>query len=83
MFNKKNNVQEYKVEGMTCDHCVMHVTEALESVEGVKDAKVNLKKNNAVVHFSDADLGLEGEMSNIFARMERAVDEAGYHLVAE
>jgi copper chaperone len=78
MFEKKKN---YKVEGMTCDHCVMHVTEALESVKGVKDVKVSLKKNNAVIRFSDADLGLDEEV-NIFARMERAVDEAGYHLMA-
>ena len=33
-----------KIEGMTCQHCVSHVTEALEGVAGVASAKVNLKK---------------------------------------
>jgi copper chaperone len=38
-----------KIEGMTCQHCVSHVTEALEGVAGVASAKVNLKKGEAVV----------------------------------
>ena len=37
-----------KIEGMTCQHCVSHVTEALEGVAGVASAKVNLKKGEAV-----------------------------------
>ncbi|GBG97378.1 heavy-metal-associated domain-containing protein [Lactococcus termiticola] len=79
MFGKKMN---YKVEGMTCEHCVKKVGAAIESVEGVKSCKVALKKQTAVVRFTDADLGLEAE-HNIFEQMERVVDEAGYHLVAE
>lgn len=38
-----------KIEGMTCDHCVRAVTKALKSVPGVKDAKVSLELNEAVV----------------------------------
>ena len=38
-----------KIEGMTCDHCVRAVTRALKSVPGVKDAKVNLQRGEAVV----------------------------------
>ena len=41
-----------KIEGMTCDHCVMHVTNALEAIDGVEKAKVSLKKNEALVKFS-------------------------------
>ena len=37
------------VGGMTCDDCVLHVTEALESVPGVEDAKVDLASRSAVV----------------------------------
>lgn len=33
-----------KIEGMMCNHCVMHVTKALEGVSGVAKADVNLKK---------------------------------------
>ncbi len=37
------------VGGMTCDDCVVHVTEALESVPGVEAATVDLAKRSAVV----------------------------------
>jgi copper chaperone len=36
-----------KVKGMSCDHCVMAVTKALEGIDGVKNVKVNLKKGEA------------------------------------
>lgn len=37
------------VGGMTCDDCVAHVTESLESVPGVKDAQVDLASRSALV----------------------------------
>jgi len=37
------------VGGMTCDDCVVHVTEALESVPGVEAASVDLTTRSAVV----------------------------------
>jgi copper chaperone CopZ len=37
------------VGGMTCDDCVVHVTEALESVPGVETATVSLATRSAVV----------------------------------
>jgi copper chaperone len=36
-----------KVEGMSCNHCVMAVTRALEGIDGIKNVKVNLKKGQA------------------------------------
>jgi len=45
------------VGGMTCDDCVVHVTEALEAVPGVEDAKVDLATRSAVVR---ARAGVEG-----------------------
>lgn len=38
-----------KVEGMTCNHCKMHVEEALRGVNGVENAQVDLAKGEAVV----------------------------------
>jgi len=38
-----------KVEGMMCEHCVKHVKEALEGVDGVLSAQVVLKKKRATV----------------------------------
>jgi copper chaperone CopZ len=37
------------VGGMTCDDCVAHVTDALESVPGVEAATVDLDSRSAVV----------------------------------
>ncbi|MGC8529516.1 MAG: CopZ family metallochaperone [Leptospirillia bacterium] len=41
-----------KVGGMTCNHCVMAVTKALEAVPGVTKAHVSLEKGQAVVEGS-------------------------------
>lgn len=41
-----------KVKGMTCNHCVMAVTKALEGVPGVTGAKVSLERGEAVVEGS-------------------------------
>lgn len=40
------------VGGMTCDDCVVHVTEALEAVPGVELATVDLASRSAVVRAS-------------------------------
>lgn len=40
---------ELGIGGMTCDDCVVHVTEALESVPGVEAATVDLATRSAVV----------------------------------
>lgn len=40
---------EVGVGGMTCDGCVVHVKEALESVPGVENATVDLDSRSAVV----------------------------------
>lgn len=44
------------VTGMTCDHCVHSVTEAIKSVEGVSNATVNLAENSAVLEGDNVDL---------------------------
>jgi copper ion binding protein len=62
-----------KIEGMSCEHCVTHVKEALEGIPGVKSAAVSLKTNSAEVDHDDkANLVL----------MKEAVTEAGYEVVA-
>ncbi len=42
------------VGGMSCGHCVMAVTNALKSVEGVQDAHVDLQAGRAVVDYDDS-----------------------------
>ena len=41
------------VEGMMCPHCVAHVKKALEGVEGVSDAVVDLDAGTAVAKLAD------------------------------
>jgi copper ion binding protein len=42
-----------KVHGMTCQHCVRSVTQALESQDGVKRAEVDLQAGRASVDFDE------------------------------
>ncbi|WP_446898934.1 heavy-metal-associated domain-containing protein [Clostridium sp. LBM24168] len=52
MFFKNKVKRTVHVEGMTCQHCVQHVKEALESIDGVSSAKVDLNSKTAVVKSS-------------------------------
>ena len=60
-----------QIEGMTCDHCVRHVKEALESVAGVKSAVVSLDSKSAE---------LEHEEAVGFDALKAAVEEEGYEV---
>ncbi len=62
-----------KVQGMTCNHCVMRVAKALKAVPGVQDAKVDLNKAEAVVTYDDTKVGQD--------KLSSAVVEAGYKIV--
>jgi len=59
-----------KIQGMTCNHCVMRVAKALKAVPGVQDAQVDLQKAEAVVTYDDAKVTTE--------KLSFAVVEAGY-----
>ncbi len=58
-----------RVDGMSCKHCVMHVTEALKGVPGVKDVVVSLEEGTAVV---DVDASVTDDV------LKAAVTEVGY-----
>ena len=57
------------INGMSCEHCVLHTKEALEAVSGVKSANVSLKNKSALVE--------HGEEVTL-AALKAAVAEAGY-----
>ena len=59
---------ELKIEGMSCAHCVAHVTRTLQAVPGVQSAEVQLAAGRALVQHENADV----------AAMLSALDEAGY-----
>ena len=59
------------VEGMSCEHCVKHVTEALKDL-GAKDVSVSLEKNLALAEIGD---------SITDEAIKAAIDDAGYDVV--
>ena len=60
-----------EIDGMMCQHCVAHVTKALEGVEGVAKADVSLENNNAVVE-------LANDVSDDV--LTKAITDAGYEV---
>ena len=59
---------ELDVTGMTCDHCVRSVTNALKDVPGVADAVVSLEDKKATVTADEVDV----------SKLIEAVEEEGY-----
>lgn len=64
--------KKLSIEGMTCGHCVKHVEEALNELDGVISAKANLAEKNALVDLSQ-DIN-----ESVF---KDAMKEYGYELV--
>lgn len=61
-----------EINGMSCGHCQARVEKVLNAIEGV-EAKVDLKKNRAVVTLS----------TNVDDQtLSNAVTEAGYEVVS-
>lgn len=61
-----------KIGGMSCDNCVKHVTNAILEVPGVKQVKVSLKDNTAIViHNEDVTIDM----------LKVAVDDIGYEVL--
>jgi copper chaperone len=63
---------ELTIEGMSCGHCVMHVKNALNEVDGLKVEDVQIGK--ASVWFDDEKLKIESIAAKI--------NEAGYKLIS-
>jgi copper chaperone len=59
---------ELDITGMTCDHCVRSVTNALKDVPGVSDAVVSLENKQATVTAESVDI----------QALIDAVEEEGY-----
>ncbi|MFJ2595188.1 heavy-metal-associated domain-containing protein [Streptomyces erythrochromogenes] len=64
--------QRYRVIGMTCGHCVGHVTEEVKQVPGVSDVIVDLSAHAVTVSGAPLDDRL----------IRAAIVEAGYEVAA-
>ena len=62
-----------EINGMSCGHCQARVENVLNALEGV-EAKVELKKNRAVVNLKDDKVKDEA--------LREAITEAGYEVVS-
>jgi copper chaperone len=65
------NELTYLVDGMSCGHCKVAVTEEVSRVDGVVDVDVDLEAKRVVVRGHDVS----------DAAVRDAVDEAGYDAV--
>ncbi len=54
MFFQKKKRIIVGIEGMHCDNCAMKVDKALEELSDIDMVKVNLKKKNAVIYYSNS-----------------------------
>ena len=60
-----------KVEGMSCQHCVMRVTKALQGLSGIQDLDVQI--GTVKLRFDEHLLKKED--------IEKAIENAGYRVV--
>ncbi len=65
-------ITTYKVTGMTCGHCVKHVTEEVSQIAGVTDVQVSL---------DDATMVVTSDNPVHFDVVSAAVAEAGDYTV--
>jgi copper chaperone len=62
----------FKVNGMSCNHCVMHVKNAVNELSGVKSCDVSLEKGSMTVKYDEAKVDP--------AALKKAVEDAGYEM---
>jgi copper chaperone len=65
-------MKSIKIKGMSCGHCVMAVTKALNAVDGIRDVQVDLKSGVATYE--------EIKMVDP-AVVAAAIKKAGYEIV--
>ena len=63
--------KELSINGMSCNHCVMHVTKALENIEGISNVKVKI---------GTASIDVPDDFDT--AVLSGAIKDAGYELVS-
>lgn len=64
-----------KVSGLTCGHCVTHITEEIEALPGVKNVSVLLSKSGQSTVTVVSDVLLND------AALAEAIDEAGDYVL--
>lgn len=58
------------VQGMTCGHCKMAVTNALKELDGVSNVEVHLQEGTVDVDYDEAKVNV--------AKLKEAIEDQGY-----
>ncbi|KEK21778.1 copper chaperone CopZ [Bacillus gaemokensis] len=61
------------VQGMTCNHCKMAVTGALQELAGVNSVEVALQAGTVTVEYDEEKVNLE--------QLKDTIEEQGYDIV--
>lgn len=67
---EKMDSKTIKIDGMSCNHCVMNVKKAISSVKGVEDVDVSLQDNAAYIK-GEFDLSI----------VEKSIEDVGYNVI--
>jgi len=62
--------KKISIEGMSCEHCVGHVKEALEGLDKVTSVEVSLENKCAIVETTNSD-----------EELKEAIEEEGYDVI--
>jgi copper chaperone len=65
-------MEKIKIQGMSCEHCVMSVSKALGTIPGVKNLRVDLVKGEAT---------FENTQNASAEVIRKAVEDAGYKVI--
>jgi len=63
-----------KVKGMSCQHCVMSITKALNRLEGIKNVQVDLARG---------EVQFDNTKAVLMDQIEKAIEEAGYEVISQ
>jgi copper chaperone len=61
------------IEGMSCQHCVQSVTDAIKKLQGVSEVDVNLESKTATVKYDESVLSTSD--------LSTAVENQGFDVV--
>jgi len=61
-----------KVKGMSCQHCVMSITKALNQLEGIENPQVDLTKG---------EVRFDNRKEVPSSRIVKAIEDAGFEVI--
>jgi copper chaperone CopZ len=62
--------EEFKIKGMTCESCELHITAALNKDKGILNSKVSYSNGNAIVQFDQSKTDK--------LKIKQAINSTGY-----